>query len=136
MGIVTQRPDDLDTYLAWIDKTPLDEIPPGEDVSDLGALGETRCTTFSREEVIRRVAFARGRGRSWETIAAYLGTSEDAARRLYGGRSQKDSPVAVVGMATTVISEQIKVIFRTLSNTAIHALRELSSEMHRERNKL
>ena len=136
MGIVTQRRNDLDTYLAWLDETPLNEIPSGEDVSDLGALGETRCTTFSREEIIRRVAFARGRGRSWHVIATYLGITEDAARRLYEGQSQEDSPVAVVRMATTVISEQIKVILRTLSNTAISALRELSSEMHRERTKL
>lgn len=136
MGIVTQRRSDMDTYLAWLDETPLDEIPPGEDVSDLGALGETRCTNFSREEIIRRVAFARGRGRSWHTIAAYLGTTEDAACRLYGGQSQKDSTSAVIRMATTVISGQIKVIFRTLSSAAIHALKELSSDMHRERTRL
>ena len=136
MGIVTQRRSDLDTYLAWLDETPLGEIPPGEDVSDLGALGETRCTTFSREEIIRRVAFARGRGRSWHAIAAYLGITEEAARRLYGDQDQKDSPSAVMRMAATVISEQIKIIFRTLSNAAIHALRELSSEMHRERTRL
>jgi hypothetical protein len=136
VGIVTQRRNDLDTYLAWLDETPLNEIPPGEDVSDLGALGETRCTAFSREEIIRRVAFARGRGRSWHTIAAYLGVTEDAARRLYEGQGQKDNPSAVIRMAATVISEQIKIIFRTLSNTAAHALRELSSEMHRERTRL
>jgi hypothetical protein len=136
VGIVTQRRNDLDTYLAWLDKTPLDEIPPGEDVSDLGALGETRSSTFSREEVIRRVAFARGRGRSWQSIATYLGVTEGAARRLYEGESPKDSSLAVVRMSTKVISEQVKVIFRTLGNTAIHALRELSSEMHRERTKL
>jgi hypothetical protein len=136
VGIVTQHRNDLDTYLAWLDETPLDEIPPGEDVSDLGALGETRCTTFSREEIIRRVAFARGRGRSWHAIAAYLGITEEAARRLYGDQGQKDSPSVVMRTATRVISEQIKVIFRTLSRVAIHSLRGLSSEMHRERTKL
>ena len=133
---MTQRRHELDTYLAWLDETPLDEIPPGEDVSDLGALGETRYTTFSREEIIRRVAFARGRGRSWHAIAAHLGITEETARRLYGDQGQTDSPSAVMHAATTVISEQIKVIFRTLSKAAIHALRELSSEMHRERTRL
>ena len=126
----------MDTYLAWLDKTPLDDIPPGEDVSDLGALGETRYTTFSREEIIRRVAFARGHGRSWQTIATYLGTTEEAARRLYGDQDQKDSPAAVMRMAITVIAQQIKIIFHTLCKAAIHALRQLSSEMHRERTRL
>ena len=92
MGIVTQRRHELDTYLAWLDETPLDEIPPGEDVSDLGALGETRCTTFSREEIIRRVAFARGRGRSWHAIAAHLGITEETARRLYGDKARRTAP--------------------------------------------
>jgi hypothetical protein len=135
VGIVRQRRNEMDSYLGWLDETPLDEIPPGEDVSDLGALGETRYTTFSREEIIRRVAFARGRGRSWHVIAAYLGITEEAARRLYGDHGKKDSPLAVMRVATTVIAEQIKVIFRTLSNAAIHALRELSSEMHRDRTR-
>jgi hypothetical protein len=126
----------MDTHLAWLDKTPLDEIPPGEDVSDLGALGETRCATFPREEIIRRVAFARGRGRSWHAIASYLGITEEAARRLYGDQGQKDSPSAVMRMATTVITQQIKIIFRALGQAAIHALRELSSETHRERTRL
>jgi hypothetical protein len=136
VGIVTQRGNDMNSYLSWLDETPLDEIPPGEDVSDLGALGETRHTTFSREEIIRRVAFARGRGRSWHTIAAYLGITEEAARRLYGDQDQKDSPLAVMRVATTVISEQIKLILRTLTNAAFRALRELPSEMHRDRTRL
>jgi hypothetical protein len=136
VGFVTQRRSDLDTHLAWLNETPLDEIPPGEDVSDLGALGETRYTTFSREEVIRRVSFARGRGRSWHEIAAYLGLTEETARRLYGDQDQKDSPSAVLRMATAVISEQIKIISRTFSKAAIQALRQLSTDMHRERTRL
>jgi hypothetical protein len=136
VGIVTQRRSDPDAYLAWLDQTPLDAIPPGEDVSDLGALGETRSTAFSREEIVRRVAFARGRGRSWHDIAAYLGITEDVAVRLYGDRSQKDSPSAVMRTAALIISGQIKVIFRALGEGIIHATRELASEMHRERTKL
>jgi len=134
VGIVTQRRTDFDTYLTWLDEAPLDEIPPGEDVSDLGALGQVRFTDLSREEIVRRVAFALGRGRSWQDIAAHLGIAQDAARRLYGGGDQKDSPSTVMRTATTVISEQVKVIFRTLSNIAINAAKELVSEMHRERS--
>ena len=89
MGIVTQRRSDMDTYLAWLDETPLDEIPPGEDVSDLGALGETRCTNFSREEIIRRVAFARGRGRSWHTSPLTLAPRRTLRADSTGARARK-----------------------------------------------
>lgn len=136
MGVVTQRRIDLDTYLAWLDETPLDQIPPGEDVSDLGALGDARFTDLSREELIRRVAFARGRGRSWHEIAACLGITEDAALRLYGGHAEKETPSTAMRTAITVISEQIKVIFCALGVAAIHAVRELTSGMHRERSRL
>lgn len=136
MGIVTQHRSDMDGYLAWLDETPLDQIPPGEDVSDLGALGETRFTAFSREEIIRRIAFARGRGRSWHDIATYLGITEEDALRLYDGQGQEDSPAAAMRAAATVISDQVKVIFRALRDATIHAVRELAAEMHRERTRL
>jgi hypothetical protein len=126
----------MDGYLAWLDETPLDQIPPGEDVSDLGALGETRFTAFSREEIIRRIAFARGRGRSWHDIATYLGITEEDALRLYDGQGQEDSPAAAMRAAATVISDQVKVIFRALRDAIIHAVRELAAEMHRERTRL
>jgi len=132
---MTQRRNDAEGYITWLDKTPIDQIPPGEDVSDLGALGEARFTDLSREEIIRRIAFARGRGRSWQDISTYLGITEEAALRLYGGHDQKESPLAVMRTATTVISEQIKVIFCALGNAAIHVVRELASEMHRERSR-
>jgi hypothetical protein len=136
VGIVIQRRSDMDGYLTWLDETPLDQIPPGEDVSDLGALGETRFTAFSREEIIRRIAFARGRGRSWHDIAAYLGLTEEAALCLYEGQGQQDSPAVTMRAAATVISDQVKVIFRALRDATIRAVRELASEMHRERTRL
>jgi hypothetical protein len=42
MGDVKPQPEQsLDDYLAWLEGTPSNQLPSGEDVSDLGMLGRT-----------------------------------------------------------------------------------------------
>ena len=85
MGDVKPQPEQsLDDYLTWLEDTPSDLLPPGEDVSDLGMLGRTLYEQVSRDEVTRRVAVALQRGRSWHEISYYLGKTETAARAEYG----------------------------------------------------
>lgn len=74
-------------YLAWLEDTPSDQLPPGEDVSDLGMLGRTLYEQVDRDEVARRVAVALQHGRSWHEISYYLGKTETAARAEYGPAS-------------------------------------------------
>lgn len=57
--------------------------PPGDDRSDLAALGETRYRDITGDETARRVAVARGRGRPWWQVAQYLGMTEEQARAAY-----------------------------------------------------
>jgi hypothetical protein len=85
VGDVKPQPEQgLDDYLAWLEGTPSDLLPPGEDVSDLGMLGRTLYEHVDRDEVARRVAVALQRGRSWHEISYYLGKTESAARAEYG----------------------------------------------------
>jgi len=85
MGDVKPQPEQgLDDYLAWLQGTPSDLLPPGEDVSDLGMLGQTLYEPISRDEVTRRVTVSLQRGRSWHEISYYLGKTETAARAEYG----------------------------------------------------
>jgi len=85
VGDVKPLPEQgLDDYLAWLEDTPADRLPPGEDVSDLGMLGRTLYEQVDRDEVARRVAVALQRGRSWHVISYYLGKTESAARAEYG----------------------------------------------------
>jgi hypothetical protein len=87
---MTPQPEQsLDDYLDWLDDTPPDQLPPGEDVSDLGMLGRTLYEQVSHDEVARRVAAALQRGRSWHEISYYLGKTESAARTEYGPASGK-----------------------------------------------
>ena len=84
MGDVKPQPEQsLDDYLAWLEDTPPDHVPSGEDVSDLGMLGRTLYEHVSQHEVTRRVAVALQRGRSWHEISYYLGKTETAARAEY-----------------------------------------------------
>jgi hypothetical protein len=75
----------LDGYLAWLEETPLDQLPPGEDMSDLAALGEIRYVDVPAAGVAARVAVARRRGREWWRIAQYLGVDEETAKTLNPG---------------------------------------------------
>lgn len=85
MGDVTPQPEQgLNDYLAWLEDTPPDQLPAGEDVSDLGMLGRTLYEPVDRDEVARRVAVALQRGRNWHEISYYLGKTETAARAEYG----------------------------------------------------
>jgi hypothetical protein len=85
MGEVKPQPEQsLHDYLAWLEDTPSGQLPPGEDVSDLGMLGRTLYEHVSQDEVTRRVAVALQRGRSWHEISYYPGKTETAARAEYG----------------------------------------------------
>ncbi len=90
MGDVKPQPEQsLDDYLAWLEDTPPDQLPSGEDVSDLGMLGRTLYEHVSQDEVTRRVAVALQRGRSWHEISYYLGKTETAVRAEYGPATGK-----------------------------------------------
>jgi hypothetical protein len=85
MGDMNPQPEQsLDDYLAWLEDTPPDQLPSGEDVSDLGMLGRTLYEPVDRDEIARRVAIALQHGRSWHEISYYLGKTETAARAEYG----------------------------------------------------
>ncbi len=78
MGEVKPQPErGLDDYLAWLEDTPSDLLPPGEDVSDLGMLGRTLYEQVDRDEVARRVAVALQRGRSWHEVLGFRLEVED-----------------------------------------------------------
>jgi hypothetical protein len=83
------KPDGADRYVAWLESTPAHDLPPGRDVSDLAALGETRFVDVAAEELARRVAVARNNGREWWRIAQYLGITERQARAAYGTASER-----------------------------------------------
>ena len=78
-------------------------IPPEThevtDVSDLGALGEAQLSDLSAEDIARRVAAARKRGRSWRQIAAFLGISARQAKKAYGTAEERRHPGMILGSA-------------------------------------
>ena len=78
------KPDAADQYAAWVEHTPAESFPAGDDMSDLAALGETRYSDVPAYEIARRVALARERGREWWQIAQYLGITERQSRIAYG----------------------------------------------------
>jgi hypothetical protein len=78
------KPDAADQYAAWVERTPVESFPSGDDMSDLAALGETRYRDVPAYEIARHVAAARERGREWWQIAQYLGITERQARIAYG----------------------------------------------------
>ena len=66
MGDVKPQPEQsLDDYLAWLEDTPPDQLPSGEDVSDLGMLGRTL-----RSLLLGVLAAANGRVASTRPISA------------------------------------------------------------------
>jgi hypothetical protein len=83
------KPDAADQYASWVEQTPTDHFPDGDDMSDLAALGETRYSDVSAYEVAARVAMARERGREWWQIAQYLGITERQARIAYGSPDER-----------------------------------------------
>lgn len=83
------KPDPADRYAAWVESTPLEDFPAGDDMSDLAALGETRYSDVPASDVARRVAKARERGREWWQIAEYLGITERQARIAYGTPAER-----------------------------------------------
>jgi hypothetical protein len=89
------KPDAADRYASWAQSTPIEDFPQGDDLSDLAAIGETRYSDVSADELARRVAVSRQRGREWWQIAQYLGMTEQQARTAYGTpaeRRQVDRP--------------------------------------------
>jgi hypothetical protein len=65
--------------------------PDATDARDTAALAAVRDAVLARSEAERNVAEAVRRahaaGYSWRSIGALLGTSGEAARQRYGGRS-------------------------------------------------
>lgn len=76
------EPDAADRYAAWVQATESQDFPAGDDMSDLAALGESRYKDVPADDLARRVAKARERGREWWQIAQYLGLTERQAHRL------------------------------------------------------
>ncbi|MGH3191090.1 MAG: hypothetical protein ACRDOL_28365 [Streptosporangiaceae bacterium] len=76
------KPDTADRYAAWVERTPAERFPAGDDMSDLAAPGETRSCDVPAGEVARRVATARRRGR--EQGGGIRGVHGSAAFRLPG----------------------------------------------------
>jgi hypothetical protein len=83
------KPDAADQYAAWVQQTPAERFPAGDDMSDLAALGETRYSDVPAYDVAARVATARERGRQWWQIAQYLGITERQARIAYGSPDER-----------------------------------------------
>lgn len=83
------KPDAADRYAAWVERTPTEDFPAGDDMSDLAALGETRYSDIPAYDVARRVTTARERGREWWQIAQYLGITERQARIAYGTPAER-----------------------------------------------
>ena len=81
--------DAADQYAAWVEGTSLEDFPAGDDMSDLAALGETRYEDVPADDVARRVARSRERGREWWQIAQYLGLTERQARIAYGTAAER-----------------------------------------------
>jgi hypothetical protein len=129
MGDVKPQPEQsLDDYLTWLEDTPSDQLPPGEDVSDLGMLGRTLYEHVSQDEVTRRVAVALQRGRSWHEISYYLGKTETAARAEYGPATGKLA-------APWWRKETIRLI-RSAQNTVNAALDALAGHLARNHTRL
>jgi len=99
------KPDAADRYASWVERTPAEHFPVGDDMSDLAALGETRYGDVPAYEVASRVAVARERGREWWQIAQYLGITERQARIAYGTpdeRRQARRPSLIESVADLV----------------------------------
>jgi hypothetical protein len=89
------KPDAADCYASWAESTPTEDFPQGDDLTDLAAIGETRYSDVSADELARRVTVARQHGRDWWQIAQYLGMTERQARTAYGTpaeRRHEDGP--------------------------------------------
>jgi hypothetical protein len=87
--VTVSKPDAADRHAAWVEQTSAERYPAGDDMSDLAALGETRYSDIPADEVARRVAMARQRGREWWQIAQYLGITERQARIAYGTPNER-----------------------------------------------
>jgi hypothetical protein len=83
------KSDAADKYAAWVEQTPAERFPAGEDMSDLASLGETRYNDVPALEIASRVAVARERDREWWQIAEYLGITERQARIAYGNLEER-----------------------------------------------
>lgn len=83
------EPDAAERYAAWVEATSPEDMPTGDVMSDLAALGEARYRDIPALEVVRRVAFAREHGRPWPQIAQYLGMTERQARVAYGTPAER-----------------------------------------------
>jgi hypothetical protein len=89
------KPDAADRYAAWVEHTPTERFPAGDDLSDLAALGETRYSDVPAEEVARRVAMASPRPA--ESVADLMAAIRSALRgdsTLIRHQSRHLSPVA------------------------------------------
>lgn len=82
------KSDAAERYNRRLEQTPLDQLPPGRDMSDLAAIGETRLSPVDAEEVARRVAVARQRW-EWEDIAGRLGMTAREAQAAYGTAAER-----------------------------------------------
>lgn len=103
------KPDAAAQYAAWVERTPVESFPAGDDMSDLAALGETHYSDVPAYEIGRRVAVARERGREWWQIAQYLGITERQARIAYGTlEERKDAHRPRVGESVADLAAAIR----------------------------